>query len=277
MGAGFVRRLLANGHTVRAWNRDGAKAQALARHGAVACAWPADALAGAERIHVALSDDAAVDAVLEPLAGAVAPNVWIVDHTTTAVTPTAERSARWTGRGRVFLHAPVFMGPANAQDGTGVMLLSGDKARCDALLPHLSTMTGKVAWLGEAPQRAAAFKLFGNLTLIALTGVFGDVARLAHAVGIEPAEAMKLFDLFNPGATLPARAAKVASGSYSPPSFEIAMARKDLRLMMEEAARGGAELQVIPAVAALYDAAIARGAGALDSSAAGAYPPVRPA
>jgi 3-hydroxyisobutyrate dehydrogenase len=84
---------------------------------------------------------------------------------------------------------------------------------------------------------------------------------------------MGLFSIFNPGATLPARAAKVAIGPYVPPSFEVAMARKDIRLMIEEAARHGVELKVMPAVAALFDAAIARGEGALDATAAAAYPP----
>jgi 3-hydroxyisobutyrate dehydrogenase len=168
----------------------------------------------------------------------------------------------------VFLHAPVFMAPSNAQEGTGIMLLSGDKAQCDTLTPALQTMTGKVVWLGEAPERAAAFKLFGNLTLIGLAGVLGDVARLARACGIAPAEAMELFAAFNPGQTLSARAAKVASGPYEPASFEVTMARKDVRLMIEEAQRHGVDLAVMPAVAALYDAAIARGEGHLDSSAA---------
>ena len=61
-------------------------------------------------------------------------------------------AARWRERGLVFLHAPVFMAPSNAQEGSGIMLLSGDKARCDALLPALQAMTGKVVWLGEAPE-----------------------------------------------------------------------------------------------------------------------------
>jgi 3-hydroxyisobutyrate dehydrogenase-like beta-hydroxyacid dehydrogenase len=46
------------------------------------------------------------------------------------------------------------------------------------------------------------------------------------------------------------------------------MARKDLRLMIEEAARAGVTLGVTPAVAELLDAGIARGDGALDASAA---------
>lgn len=273
MGAGFVRRMLANGHTVSVWNRTPAKAYALEAHGARAFADAADAVRGADRIHLSLADDASVDAVLEPLAAAIPATTWIVDHTTTAVTPTAERCARWAARGRVFLHAPVFMGPANAQEGTGLILVSGDQGRCDALLPALQEMTGKVVWMGAEPARAAAFKLFGNLTLIGLSGVLGDVARLAHAVGIPAADAMGLFAHFNPGQMLPVRAAKIASGPYDQPSFEVSMARKDVRLMVEEASRHGVDLAVMPAVAALFDAAIARGAGALDASAAAAYPP----
>lgn len=272
MGSGFVRRLRANGHEVNVWNRRPAKAQALVADGIRAFDDPAAALAGAERIHLSLSDDAAVDAVLEPLAGLIPQATWIVDHTTTAVAPTAERVARWNARDRVFVHAPVFMGPANAAEGSGLMLVSGDPARHDALLGALQPMTGKVLYLGPAPERAAAFKLFGNLTLIGMMGVLGDVNRLAHAVGIGTAEAFSLFEHFNPGQFLPARAARIAGGDFSRPSFEVAMARKDVRLMIEEAARHGVDLFVMPGVAAMYDAAIARGEGALDSAAAARMP-----
>ncbi|MEN9315130.1 MAG: hypothetical protein RIS35_1523, partial [Pseudomonadota bacterium] len=244
MGAGFVQRLLTQGHTVRVWNRNPDKARALGAFGALPFESAEEAVRGAGRIHLSLADDASVDAVLEPLAAAIPPETWIVDHTTTAVTPTAERCARWAARGRRFVHAPVFMAPANARDGTGLMLLSGDKAACDALTPALLTMTGKVAWLGDAPERAAAFKLFGNLTLIGMNAVVGDVMRLAHAVGIPAADAAGLFAQFNPGQMLPVRAAKVASGPWLPASFEVSMARKDVRLMIEEAGRHGVDLAV---------------------------------
>lgn len=268
MGTGFVRRALANGHQVNVWNRNAQRAQALQADGAKAFDDAADAVRGAERIHLSLSDDASVDAVLEPIAKHIAADVPVIDHTTTAPTPTRERAARWESRGQVFVHAPVFMSPANCQEGSGVMLLCGEKARCDALSPELKKMTGKLVYLGEAPDRAAAFKLFGNLTLIGLSGVIGDVLRLAQACNISPTEAVGLFNDFNPGQILPARATKIAAGPYEPPSFEIAMARKDVRLMIEEAHRHGFDLQVMPAVAAVYDAAIARGEGQMDASAA---------
>jgi 3-hydroxyisobutyrate dehydrogenase-like beta-hydroxyacid dehydrogenase len=168
------------------------------------------------------------------------------------------------------------MAPVHAHEGSGLMLLSGNKERCDAIAPALEKMSGKVWWLGEAPERASAFKLFGNLVLVGMNGVLGDMMRLAHAVGIPPAEAIGLFEGFNPGTMLKARAAKVASGPWTPASFEVSMSRKDVRLMIEEAAAHGVDLAVMPAVAALLDAAIARGAGAMDASAAMAYPPPAP-
>ncbi len=272
MGTGFVRRMLSQGHQVTVWNRSADKARALEAHGARACASAAEAVSGVDRVHLMVADDAVVDAILEPIVDVIPAAAWIVDHTTTATTPTAERAKRWAARGRRFVHAPVFMGPANCVDGTGLMLLSGDKALCDAITPLLEPMTGKLIYLGPQPERAASFKLFGNLTLIGLAGVLGDVCRLADAVGIPPAEAVGLFAAFNPGAMLPARAAKIASGPYEQVSFEVAMARKDVRLMVEEAARHGVDLAVMPAVAALQDAAIARGEGALDTSAAFRWP-----
>lgn len=256
--------MLANGHEVSVWNRSADKARRLEGAGARAFDEAAAAVAGAERVHLSLADDASVDAVLEPLAAAIPASTWIVDHTTTAVHPTAERAARWAGRGRTFVHAPVFMGPANAAEGTGLMLISAAPAQHEALRPALEQMTGKLVYLGEDPARAAAFKLFGNLTLIGFIGVLADVNRLAHALGIGAADAYSLFDHFNPGQTLPARAARIVSADVTQPSFELAMARKDLRLMMDEAARSGVELAVTPAIAALFDAAIARGEGALD-------------
>ena len=272
MGSGFVRRQLALGHAVSAWNRSPERARALAAHGATPFESALDAVRGADRVHLMLADDASVDAVLEPLAEAIGESTWIFDHTTTATTPTAERARRWAARGRRFLHAPVFMGPANCAEGTGLMLLSGDPALCDAAEPVLAPMTGKLVRLGDDPSRAASFKLFGNLTLIGMAGVIGDMARLAHAVGIPPAEAMGLFAHFNPGATLPQRASRIATGPYDQVSFEVAMARKDVRLMIEEAGRHGVDLAVMPAVAALQDAAIARGEGQLDTTAAFRWP-----
>ena len=272
MGTGFVRRLLSQGHEVQVWNRTAAKAQALQAQGAKAFADAAAAVAGVDRVHLSLADDDSVDAVLEPLAGAIAAGTWIVDHTTTAATATAARVARWDARGRTLVHAPVFMGPANAAEGTGIMLVSGAPARCETLLPVLQAMTGQVVNMGPQPERAAAFKLLGNLTILGIIGVLGDVNRLGHALGIGTQETFSLFKHFNPGLTLTGRAERIVSADVSAPSFELAMARKDVRLMIEEAEQGGMALALMPALAALFDAGIANGQGALDVVSAARVP-----
>ena len=268
MGSGFVRRLLSQGHSVHVWNRSPAAAEALEAAGAQAFAAAADAVAGVERVHLSLADDASVDAVLEPLAAVIPATCWIIDHTTTLPSATGERARRWAGRERIYLHAPVFMGPANAAEGTGVMLLSGDPQQCARVLPELERMTGRVIQLGPQPERAAAYKLFGNLAFLGMSALAGDIVRLAHATGVDPHDAALMFEQFNPGDFFPARFAKVANGPFEPASFTISMARKDVRLMVEEAAEHGCPLAIMPAVAAQYDAAIARGESAIDSSAA---------
>jgi len=118
------------------------------------------------------------------------------------------------------------------------------------------------------PPTRWAFKLFGNLAFLGMSALAGDIVRLADATGVDPQDAVKMFQQFNPGNFFPARFAKVAEGPFEPASFTVSMARKDVRLMVEEAAVHGYPLVVMPAVAAQYDAAIARGESAMDSSAA---------
>jgi 3-hydroxyisobutyrate dehydrogenase len=264
LGSGFVRALRRRGDDVQVWNRTHSKAQALEADGARAFADPADAARGAARIHLSLSDDASVDDVLERARPGFAPNVVIVDHTTTSATGTVARAARWQERGVPFVHAPVFMGPQNALESTGVMLVSGDAALVESLTPALSAMTGKLSNLGARPDAAAAFKLLGNLFLMFLTTGFADMLGLAKALDVSPAEASKLFDMFNPGATLGARLKRMTDAKFSEPSWELSMARKDARLMLEEAARAKVPLAVLPAIAARMDAVIAEGHGSDD-------------
>ena len=264
LGSGFVRALRRRGEEVQVWNRTHAKAQALASDGAQAFAQPGDAARGAARIHLSLSDDAAVDDVLERARVGFGPGVFIVDHTTTSASGTAERAKRWEERGVAFLHAPVFMGPQNALESTGIMLTSGDPARVEALTPALSAMTGTLTNLGPRPDAAAAFKLMGNLFLMFLTSGLADMLALAKAMSVSPADASTLFAMFNPGATVGARMKRITEAKFSEPSWELSMARKDARLMLEEAERAGVPLAVLPAIAARMDAVIAAGHGGDD-------------
>ena len=261
LGASFVRALRRRGEEVHVWNRTSAKARALETDGARAFDDPAEAARGATRIHVTLSDDAAVDDVLERARPGVGERATIVDHSTTSPSGALERHARWRDRGVKFLHAPVFMGPQNALDATGIMLASGEASIFNALKPALETMTGRLVFLEGAADRAASFKLFGNMFLMFLTSGMADVLALGKAVGLEPGDTAKIFEIFNPAAMVAPRVQRILDDEFDKPSWELDMARKDARLMLEAAARGGVELAVVPAIAHEMDRWIARGHG----------------
>jgi 3-hydroxyisobutyrate dehydrogenase len=261
LGSNFVRAYRRRGEDVQVWNRTAEKARSLEVEGARAFLDPADAARGAARIHLTHSDDGAVDEVLERARPRFEPGVVIVDHTTTSVTRTRARAERWQERGVAFQHAPVFMGPQNALEGTGLMLASGDPARVDALRPALEKMTGRLVYLGPQPERAAAFKLFGNLFLMFMTAGVAEVLTLAKALDVKPEEAAALFDAFNPGTTLGARVKRMLDADFGHPSWELSMARKDARLMLEEGERHGVPLPMLPAIAATMDRFLERGHG----------------
>lgn len=274
MGAGFVRAFLARGENVTVWNRTRSKAEALAADGARVADSPANAVRGARRVHLSLLDDAAVDDVLAQLLPTLEPGAIIVDHSTTAVQPTRRRAERLAALGVRFLHAPVFMGPANAREGTGTMLVAGPRAVFDATRAELDRMTGTVRYMGERPDLAAAFKLFGNMMIMFVVSGLADLYSLARGLNIDPREAYTLFRDFNPSGQVAGRGKRMAEGDYRPPMFELSAARKDVRLMQESASAGDAVLHVLPAIAQRFDEIVAAGFGG-DDLAVIATPEVR--
>ncbi|HET9989172.1 MAG TPA: NAD(P)-binding domain-containing protein [Kofleriaceae bacterium] len=254
LGSNFTRALIKKGETVHVWNRTFERAKALEAEGAKAFADAAQAVAGASRVHIVVSDDAAVDGVLA--AAHCAPGMLVIDHSTTS---TAGAKARTARTDLTYVHAPVFMGPQNALESTGLMLISGERVRVERVKPLLTTMTGKLIDLGERVDAATAFKLMGNTFLMGFTAAIGDLIGLGKALGFSASEAITLFEHFNPGAMTGARSKRMASGDYTQPSWELAMARKDARLVQEEVDRAHVALVLVPAIAARMDEMIKRG------------------
>jgi 3-hydroxyisobutyrate dehydrogenase-like beta-hydroxyacid dehydrogenase len=261
LGRGFAENLLAKGNTVRVWNRTVSRAAPLVEKGAVVCESPADAVRGASRVHLVLAEDTAVDAVIAPLRPALAAGAYVVDHSTNLPAGVASRFATLRAASVRYVHAPVFMGPTNSREGTGLMLLSGPAEDETALRPLLEAMTGKLLYVGAEPDKAAKLKITGNGMLIMITAAMGDLFRMGAASGVSNDEVIGLFEQFAPTPVGMGRRA-LAAGKGGPVGFELTMARKDVRLMLETA--GAQTLTVLPSVASAMDAAIAAGHGADD-------------
>jgi 3-hydroxyisobutyrate dehydrogenase len=264
LGSNFVKAFLKRGEQVNVWNRTASKAQVLESFGAKAFAEVSEAVKGADRLHLTLSDDAAVDAVLEQARLGFKAGLLIIDHTTTSTEGAARRTQYWKEQGFTYLHAPVFMGPPNALDASGYMLVSGDQQVTQTLEPELAKMTGKVLNFGPETNRAAAVKLLGNSFLLFLTAGWSDVLGLAKAMQVPTSDLVSLFAEWNPGAAAPARLNRILKADFDHPSWELKMARKDTRLMMEEAEKSGQHLATIPAIADEMDKWIEKGFGEKD-------------
>ena len=269
LGSGMVQRFLGAGTGVTVWNRTEHKARALQARGAAVASSPKDAAAGADRVHLVLPDDRIVDTILEQIGDGLRDTI-VVDHSTTLPEATKQRAERLRARGVRYLHAPVFMSPQMASDGVGLMLVSGAQGDFDAIRPALERMTGDVWYLGERADLAAAYKLFGNCMLFAISGGLADVIAMARANGIDAVEALSVFQKFQAGNIINFRGPRMARGETTPASFAVEMARKDVGLMI--AAAKDQPLVALPCIARRMDAVIASGRGDEDVAALAALP-----
>ncbi len=259
LGAAFAEAAAKRGDTVTAWNRSPDKAQALAPFGVTAMATPAEAVRDALRVHVVLRDDAVVEEVLALARSALSPDAVILDHTTTLPVLTAARAQRLNAEGVHYLHCPVFMGPAAARNAQGSMMVAGPTPLFERVRADLAKMTGRLEYLGERGDLAAVNKLFVNAMIIGAAAVMADVLTMAKASHVGAQDAVKLFGLFDLYAIVAGFCATMAKGIMTP-TFERAMARKDVGLMLETA--GARPLAALPSVAARMDQLIAAGHGA---------------
>ena len=213
-----------------------------------------------------LRDDAVVEDVIAAARPCLAPGAILLDHTTTRPDLTAERARRLRAEGLAYLHCPVFMGPAAARQAQGSMLVAGARELFERVQAELAPMTGKLEYLGERPDLAAVHKLFGNTAIIGLVAIMADVLALARARGVDPAAAIDRLRKLDLNAMVARRGVAMAKGDFAA-SFELAMARKDVGLMIETIGNG--PMAALPAIAARMDELIAAGHGAKDASALG--------
>jgi len=261
LGGAMVEAARKRGDDVTVWNRTIEKARALEKTGARVAPTPAEAVRGASRVHLVLTDDAVVESVIADLRPGLSPETIIVDHSTTQPVLTAERSKRLNAEGVRYLHCPVFMGPAAAREQKGTVLAAGPRALFDAVHADLARMGARVEYFGERPDLAAVYKLIGNAFVVGINALVADVFAIGAGADVSSADALKILDFFNPSGIISARGKKMVEEDYAP-SWELAMARKDVRLMIETA--DGIPLAALDGIAKRMDALIAEGRGSDD-------------
>lgn len=266
LGSPMAANLVRAGFPLTVHNRSPGPVAGLVEAGAVAASSAPAAVAAAELICLCLSDDAAVEAVLESVAPHLPGGSVVVDFSTIAPATSQALAAELAGRRVAYLDAPVTGGTEGARAGSLSVLVGGAAADLERARPVLEVVAGRITHLGEVGtgQQAKAV----NQVLVA--GSYAAVAEamaLGQRLGLPMDQVRQALAAGAAGSwALEHRAGSMLEGHF-PLGFRLALHRKDLAIALDTAAAAGVTLPVSRLVAAMEDVLLAAGHGNDDVSA----------
>jgi 3-hydroxyisobutyrate dehydrogenase len=266
MGAPMARNIAAAGHEVRAWNRSRGRAEPLAADGVQVAGSPYEAAVGAEVVVTMLSDGDAVEAVAAELSFPE-DAVW-AQMSTVGIEATERLLARAAGAGVPLVDAPVLGTKAPAEQGTLIVIASGDARARERCAPLFDAVGARTVALGEEPGASTRMKLVLNAWLVSLVEGLAESVALAEGLGVDPEAFLEIIDggpLGPPYAKM--KGTMMIERSYEP-SFSLALAAKDARLALDAADASGLELPALRAIRAQLEKAVEQGHGDADMAAA---------
>jgi 3-hydroxyisobutyrate dehydrogenase len=188
MGSGMARRMLDCGHELRVFNRSVARAGELARRGALQCANPRDACAGADAVVSMVADDQASRAIWYGPTGALAaqfaPRALAIECSTLSYDWVLELSAEVSRRGLRYLDAPVTGLPDSAAAGELTALVGADLESLEAARPLLASVSKSVLHFGRVGT-GTAYKLLVNMLGAVQIASAAETMAIAEKVGLD--------------------------------------------------------------------------------------------
>jgi len=257
MGRAIAARLLGAGHDVRVWNRTPGRDDELVAAGARRSTTPADAVREAEVVITMVTDPPALEAVLfgpDGAAPAIRDSATLIDMST--VGPTEIASVVERVAPVAVLDAPVLGSVPSVESGSLVILAGGDRAVFERHT-ELLALFGKPIYVGPSGS-GAMLKLVNNAASIATLVALGELLALTDRAGLRIDAVLQSLEA-GPLASLIERWRPRLKGEDQSSYFRLALARKDLAIVFEEAEREGTELTVAQTAAARCDEAIDAG------------------
>jgi 3-hydroxyisobutyrate dehydrogenase len=250
MGRPMARNLARSGFAVQAWNRSPDKVRELRDDGIALCDTPADAAAGAAVILTMLSDADAVLEVMDGSDGALARSsaetVWL-QMSTIGITAT-ERCAQLADRhGLRLVDAPVLGTKQPAEQGELVVLASGPDDLRERLAAIFDAVGRRTMWLGEAGA-GTRLKIAVNSWILTVVEGAAETLALAEGLGLDPSlvlDAVSGGPLDLPYLQMKGRA--MIARDFEP-SFRLALAAKDARLVEDAAERLDLDLPLLATI-----------------------------
>jgi 3-hydroxyisobutyrate dehydrogenase-like beta-hydroxyacid dehydrogenase len=265
--AGHIRKK--GGHDLVVYNRNGAKAEAWAKeYGGKTAATPADAARDADFVFCCVGNDNDLREVTTGGKGAfnaVKQGAVFIDNTTASANVARELYADAKAKGFDFLDAPVSGGQAGAVNGALTVMIGGDQAPFDKAKPVIDNYARMATLIG--PAGAGQLTKMVNQICVAVTvqGVSEGLA-FAQRAGLDIA---KVMETIGKGAAqswqMDNRWKTMNEGKFDF-GFAVDWMRKDLGIIMEEAKRNGAKVDVATLIDGYYAEVQKMGGGRWDTS-----------
>lgn len=267
MGSGMARSLLRAGHEVRVWNRTRDKAAPLADDGATVADTAADAAKAADAVLTMLFDTEAVAATTADALPAFGPETVWVQTSTVGIDGIDRLAAQARDAGVAFLDTPVVGTRDPAEQGSLVLLPSGDRGLEERVRPVFEAMGSTTIWAGDEIGAGSRLKLVVNAWLATVVGGVAQSVALAGDLGLDP----QLFLDAISGQALDSSYAQLkgggmVSGDFEP-SFALDGVLKDTHLILDAAHTVGTHTGLLAMLADRLAAADRAGLGAQDTAA----------
>ena len=252
MGSRIAQRLLDHGYQLEVYDRDPAKVEAAAAHGATSAKNVLELARAADVVLSCLTNDEAVRTVYSGPGGVFAgarPGTIVLEMST--ISPDSSRELhKQGGQGGVeVLDVAISGSTPAAEQGILTLLVGGDRQIFDAADPIFQAIAKRYFLLG-GPGSGTAMKLVVNTLLGVGMQAIAEAVVLGERAGLDRE---RLLDVLSQTAVVaPAhvgKLARVAIGNYSP-QFPLRLMNKDFELILKAAAK--AQVSMPATEAAFY-------------------------
>ena len=266
MGFPMAGHLARAGHEMAVFNRSPEKARRWAEaFGGRACASAAEAADGAEVFVLCVGNDADVRQVAGEALPAMAAGGVAVDHTTTSAVVAREMAELAGQGGRAFVDAPVSGGQAGAEAGQLTIMCGGDDAAYAKVEPVIAAYAKASRRMGPAGSGQLT-KMVNQICIAGVVQGLAEGLHFARRAGLDPAG---VYEAISKGAAqswqMDNRWKTMSQGKFDF-GFAVDWMRKDLGLLLDEATRNGARLDMTAMVDGFYAELQAMGGARWDTS-----------
>ncbi|HXA39551.1 MAG TPA: NAD(P)-dependent oxidoreductase [Phenylobacterium sp.] len=266
MGFPMARHLAEAGHEMAVFNRSPEKAARwVAAHGGRVGKTAAEAAAGAEVFILCVGNDDDVRQVVGEALPAMAAGGVIVDHTTTSAVVARDMAELAAKGGRAFVDAPVSGGQAGAENGQLTIMCGGTPEAFAKSEPVIAAYAKATKLMG-GPGAGQLTKMVNQICIAGVVEGLAEGLHFAKRAGLEP---QAVYEAISKGAAqswqMDNRWKTMSEGRFDF-GFAVDWMRKDLGLVLDEAGRNGAALDMTRMVDGFYEEVQALGGRRWDTS-----------